>query len=125
MGKILRPGRTLGDKRAVFVAALKSSGPHDFAITPARGNRESTDFANELESAFKEANWTEVPTQIAFIIKDGEGLGMWIHDWKITPLNAAQLAAGNAFNAIGMQLKGTEAAPVKPDGPADIYVGLQ
>ena len=125
VGKLLRPERTLGGKRAAFVAALKSSGPHEFAITPARGNRESTDFANELEAAFKEAKWTEVPTQVAFIIKDGEGIGMWIHDWKITPLNAAQLAAGSAFNAIGMQLTGNEAAQVKSSGPADIYVGLQ
>jgi len=127
---ILRPGRTLGDKRANLVKLLKESGPHDVAITAARGSREAINFSAEIESAFHEADWNVVRTQkLALMIQDGIGLQIVTKilpgaEIKLEDLTPGQLAAAKAFAAIDMRLDnaGMENGAT---GPVEIYVGLQ
>jgi len=127
------PARTLGDKRTQFVAALKSFGPHDIAITPARGNKEAIDYAAEIESACKEAGWSVVPTEkLALLTKDGVGLSVvtkiidrsppTVIPWADLP--EGQAALGQAFASIGIQIHAAPQANGET-GPIELYVGLQ
>ena len=127
---ILRPGRTLGDRRGDLVKLLKESGPHDVAITPARGSREAINYSAEIESAFHEADWHVVRTQkLALMIRDGIGLQIVTKilpgaEIKLEDLTPGQLAAAKAFAAIDRRLDnaGMENGAA---GPTEIYVGLQ
>ena len=134
VGRILRPPRTLGDRRAALVSLLRLSGPHDIAITPARGSQEAIAFASELEAAFKDAGWKIVRTQkLVFLIKDGIGLELQVQpmptlkDGDIIPfdlLTPGQAAVAKAFSGAGIQLisNGVENGMT---GPTELYVGLQ
>jgi vacuolar-type H+-ATPase subunit E/Vma4 len=124
VSKILRPPRTLGDKRTHLIEALKKAGAHEIAITSARGNEDALNFGNEIELAFKEAGWIIVPTQkLTFITKEGTGLSLVVKGTTDEQLRPDQIAVGMAFKSIGMQLKG---APGEQGnvGPVELYVGL-
>jgi hypothetical protein len=126
VAKIIRPGRTFTPvQRSSLLKRLQDYGPHEVAITPARGNQECLDFANAIESVFTEAHWHIVRTMAnAFIIKDGTDLSIIVRGANDEHLTADEKAVAIAFNSIGMPLKGD----VRPDfkGPqVELYVGLQ
>jgi hypothetical protein len=124
VGKILRPERTLGDKRAALIQELQKAAPNKVAITPARGNQDCLDFANEIESAFKEAGWDVVGTEkMAFITKDAVGLGIVVKGTTDKELRPDQIAVARAFYSIGMQLIG-DPSETGDKGPVELYIGL-
>lgn len=126
VGRILRPPRTLGDRRMALIGELRKAiaGPHEVAITLARGNQECLDLYNEIESAFKEAGWSIGRSQFPFITKDGIGLQIQIKSME-GDLRPDQKAVALAFKSIGMQLIGGVQPDMKDGGPVEIYVGLQ
>lgn len=124
VGKILRPARTLGDKRDALVKELKKAGSQEIAITVARGNQECLDFSNQIQQAFMDAGWKIGRTQFAFITKDANGLQLMVKS-MIGKLRPDQMAVAVAFKSIGMQLLGAEMRDMKDDGPVELYVGLQ
>jgi hypothetical protein len=126
VGRMLRPARTLGDKRSALINELKkaTAGPHEVAITLAHGNQECLDLYNEIESAFKEAGWTIGRSQFFFITKDGTGLQLQIKSMSDS-LRPDQMAVALAFKTIGMQLIGGVQSDMKDGGPVEVYVGLQ
>lgn len=133
VGRIMRPPRTLGDRRNQLVAELKKYPGQDVAITFANGSREARDFAGEgeIESAFKESGWNIVPTvRLGFIRNDGIGLRIVtkvlvdhteIQDSDLTP---NQLAVARAFFSIGMRADGNPMSS-GDSGPVEVYIGLQ
>jgi hypothetical protein len=129
VSKILRPGRTLGDRRAVFVRELMKAGAgkHEVAISEARGNQECLDFAKELETAFTEAGWHLARTHFGLLIRDGEKLRLIIKTGSNTPggLTPDQLVVAQAFDSIGMTLQGNEVDNISNEWPVEVYVGLQ
>lgn len=132
VSKIMRPPRSLGDKRAVLVEILKKQGPHEIAITPAHGSEEALAFANEIESAFTEAGWKIVRTKkYVFMIRDGIGLEIITKIFsgnepsiKWADLTPEQSVVGQAFQAIGFPLQ-ANAQTGGDTGPTELYVGLQ
>ena len=133
VSRVMRPARTLGNQRANFVDALRSDGPHQIAITPAHGSREALDFSQEIESAFRDAGWTIVPTEkLALIVKDGVGLRLVIKkvdlpngaDVPASDLTPTQLDVAAAFLQIGLKL---DSNPMEngDKGVTELYVGLQ
>jgi hypothetical protein len=125
VGRLIRPGRTLGPARAAFVHALKSAPlPHAVGLSIARGNQEALDFGNEIIEAFKEAGWTIKDTQMPFITKDGNGVCLVMKKGGEENLNEAQKAVALAFKAAGFQMNGAEQPNIK-DEALEIYIGLQ
>ena len=129
VSKILRPGRTLGNKRAALIHELQKvgGGAHEVAISAARGSQECLAFANEIESAFREAGWRLTRTHFGLTIKDGEQLQITIKTGSntLSGLTQNQLTVARAFNSIGMPLIGGEQDTMNNDWPVEIYVGLQ
>ena len=124
VGRILRPGRTLGGKRTALVEALRKGGPGRVAFTVARGNEECLKFHNEIVAAFTEAGWKRGRSQFPFIIKDAVGLQMSIKTTNESEFSGAQMTVAMAFKSIDMQLMGG-VQPALKDGPVEIYVVLQ
>lgn len=122
VARIIRPPRTLGSERADLIKMLKVGGLHDIAISPARGNVESLNFATEIEAAFRQAGWIIVRTKYPFITKDAVGLGIWVQPTlNLTP---DQVVVAQAFKNIGMELNGIPNAATRTDA-VELYVGLQ
>jgi hypothetical protein len=134
VARAIQPPRSLGAAKGLLVAALRSFGPQEIAITPAHGSREALDYANELTSAFTEAGWTVVRTQqFVFMITDGIGLQLVtkplndLKDGEQVPdkdLTAGQMAVGRSFARAGMVLRANPMG--KGDtGVTELYVGLR
>jgi len=131
VARIIRPPRTLGDKREMLIRELKTYGPHQIAITTARGSTEAINFSQEIESAFNSAGWTVVPTQkLSFLVRDGIGLRIVIKNLpnnitiQNTDLTPDQLAVAKAFFDIGMRADGNPMINGE-SGVTELFVGLQ
>jgi phosphotransferase system glucose/maltose/N-acetylglucosamine-specific IIC component len=104
---------------------LRKTGRYETAIRHSQGNMESQIYANDFESAIKDAGWIVNPHPV-FLIQERETTGLWIivSDVNHAPNCAAILQ--QSLKAIGLKALGMPIPGLgqNPAAMCELFVGL-